>query len=695
MSLNSNSKLIDQAFSNVCDKLKNFDKQLNENFLQLTTNFDRFKFVWCIGFMHTELDSLFEKASFDPKDEPKAAAFRLKGNDSYKEKKFYEALLKYNQSIRQAPVKKSKKANTNTKEEESQEEGDNDLSMAYANRSAVFFHINEYELSLNDINTSFKFDYPIKLKQKLIERKVNCLFQLGRYKEIPVYLKSEASVDLNTMKDFLIKLDEIIKEEEDTTEQYRNKNKSLFQTYGNISFEIANKNNRMPNASNAITIDYSLDQGFFLKATKDIEIGDVVVDEKPYASVILGDQIETHCAECMVLLNLLKMNIANCRQCSRVQYCSSDCERAAWKSHHQYECKYFNLLADDSGITHMEWLALRIVLKAGLSYLKSMKPKLLLHEKNYENFKRDENSLKTLEEINEQYKSDAYLTVFNLITNSGLRPPKDLFRRAFVTLFMVKFLINTGYFGKPSKETADDACFIGGLILRHLQSISCNAHEVSRLKLSFKPGKAMQESAPIAIGAGIYSILSLFNHSCDPSVTRYFRGNRCQVRAIKGINKNEEIFDNYGVVFAVNEITERQEKLIGQYYFQCVCKACIEDWPKFDKLPSELHTLNLKLKCNECKKLKKPVAECADCQLEFDNLLLQQLAAQQSMKALLKFNLSTDIEDEPVQTKLEEIYESFCSYMKKLEQCGVKRPFQDYNIYQEALKQTINFINRY
>ena len=80
--------------------------------------------------------------------------------------------------------------------------------------------------------------------------------------------------------------------------------------------------------------------------------------------------------------------------------------------------------------------------------------------------------------------------------------------------------------------------YVGGLLLRHLQSVACNAHEVSRLALcdDVSDGARKQQQQPMAhafadgIGAGIYALLSMFNHSCDPHVTRTFRGSLCQVR---------------------------------------------------------------------------------------------------------------------------------------------------------------------
>jgi SET and MYND domain-containing protein 4 len=329
---------------------------------------------------------------------------------------------------------------------------------------------------------------------------------------------------------------------------------------------------------------------------------------------------------------------------------------------------------------------------------------LIDYENKYENSVRDETSLTEMLHAEAEYKSDSYLTIFNLITNSAVRKLNDLFRRSFVAFFLVKFLIKINFFEAESststttttispKKSIEHACFIGGLLLRHLQSISCNAHEISILKIEQEGLKAMATSYANGIGAGIYAILSLFNHSCDPHVVRYFRGSKCQVRAIRGIKKDEEIYDNYGVVYAVNSVEERREKLIDQYFFHCICEPCVKDWPRYAKIPNDLNVSNFK--CVECmtKSNKVKVGECPKCEIELDNLRLEQLAANQCLKTLLAFNRATNLEDQKIKNKIHDMFEAFCKYMQKLESYKIKRPFQDYNSYEEALKQCLNFIH--
>lgn len=343
----------------------------------------------------------------------------------------------------------------------------------------------------------------------------------------------------------------------------------------------------------------------------------------------------------------------------------------------------------------MEWLAMRIVMKATYKQLNSMKESLIAYEDKYErgDFIRAEQSIVPAEGVMKKYTSDNYFNVFHLITNSFLRRSHDLFRRSYIALFLTKVLIKSGFVSniKTVPELKESACFIGGLILRHLQSISCNAHEISQLYLNNEDRKPLEKAVSKGIGAGIYALLSIFNHSCDPHVTRNFIGSRCQVRMIRNVNKNEEIYDNYGVVYAVNPSDERQEKLETQYFFTCRCQPCRQSWPLFDKIPNDMRAINLK--CLDCKNDANAPRECSRCDNELDSVRVFQFLSEKAIGNLLCYRESIDLTETATQKKVALIYDSFCEYLQILDENKIKRPFRDVNDYQEALKQCINLIH--
>ena len=211
----------------------------------------------------------------------------------------------------------------------------------------------------------------------------------------------------------------------------------------------------MPNASSQLSIDYSFDRGFHLSASSDIQAGDLIVTERPFASILLPAYFKTHCYECQLAVDTRKMSLAFCRQCTNVTYCSPECERKSWsKSGHQHECAYIGLLsAPETGLGHMEWLALRIVLRAGWIYLAERRVDLEAYEIAYERrLGRNEAALFGADPFDELkiYKSDDYLRVFSLMTNSYVRKLNDLFRRSFVAMFLAKLLTRGEFFDSDS-----------------------------------------------------------------------------------------------------------------------------------------------------------------------------------------------------------------------------------------------------
>lgn len=86
---------------------------------------------------------------------------------------------------------------------------------------------------------------------------------------------------------------------------------------------------------------------------------------------------------------------------------------------------------------------------------------------------------------------------------------------------MARFLVNilkaSNYFIDDGLENdEDDINLIGSLILRHLQFLQFNSHEIFDL-LKTKENKVTQTAS---IGAGVYPSAALFNHSCNPSIVR-------------------------------------------------------------------------------------------------------------------------------------------------------------------------------
>ncbi len=75
-----------------------------------------------------------------------------------------------------------------------------------------------------------------------------------------------------------------------------------------------------------------------------------------------------------------------------------------------------------------------------------------------------------------------------------------------------------------------DKIAMGSVLLKHLQNLPCNAHEITEMELPLAGGGSSSGSGSGTardaiiheIGAAVFGTLSLLNHSCDPNVVRHY-----------------------------------------------------------------------------------------------------------------------------------------------------------------------------
>lgn len=72
---------------------------------------------------------------------------------------------------------------------------------------------------------------------------------------------------------------------------------------------------------------------------------------------------------------------------------------------------------------------------------------------------------------------------------------------------------------RVSETPNDREIAVAGLLLKHLQLLQFNAHEVFETRLGNE--HRFRGSRPLYIGVAIYPTVARFNHDCYPAVTRY------------------------------------------------------------------------------------------------------------------------------------------------------------------------------
>lgn len=137
------------------------------------------------------------------------------------------------------------------------------------------------------------------------------------------------------------------------------------------------------------------------------------------------------------------------------------------------------------------------------------------------------------------YKTDDYKNIYHLVSHEDKRTKQDFLHRAQMTIFLLKLLELSGFFGGKTREKpidlseiktmeigdlyGDDILLFGSLILKNLQILQFNAHEVFELQCS-KPRVGQyvikHDGKSVFLAGAVFPTLALFNHSCDPGVVR-------------------------------------------------------------------------------------------------------------------------------------------------------------------------------
>ncbi|KYN14829.1 PREDICTED: SET and MYND domain-containing protein 4-like [Trachymyrmex cornetzi] len=449
------------------------------------------------------------------------------------------------------------------------------LAYSYANRSAVLFKLGLYSECIQDIDRALALSYPDNLRVKLYLRKTECLMIMGNHSVEDTLKEAQHWLEKMSMNDtsrerLTAKLDVLHNK---TTQIKVNKNIKVKTEEAPALPIIKSHNNEVPCASDAVAIKYNERYGRHVVATRKIHPGEVIAVEKPYTLILVQENTQTHCSNC---LRVCWANIP-CNYCTYAMYCSEECRNIEWEKCHNIECDVFPAVLEYSTY-NLDLCSIRLTVLAlreagSIEELRAMVKEVDEHDDpRTKGFSRDG-----------KLHSNRYIGVYSLVTNTEKRSVSDLFKRSFDTSFFVYFLATrTVIFGAKLPEDLsglaknNDVTFIGSLILRHQQIIPSNMH-------SFGETQGLEY---LERGIAAMPFFSLINHSCDPNILRHSRPEHIVIYAMYPIEKGEQLLDNYGKHYAVMSKAQRQQKLFKQYYFICDCIPCQEDWPLYVELQS-------------------------------------------------------------------------------------------------------------
>ena len=462
------------------------------------------------------------------------------------------------------------------------ESGKNNLALTFANRSAALFHLEKYKDCLKDIEEALKAEYPEDLQHKLYARMGRCYFALNSI--------LQGTTNLDTAKK-LINISKLDYEQKDILrlkyQHYINegcKQKSPpNEENSSTHFQWKRELSKGPSATHAnlscaCKVIYTETKGRCIIADEDIKPGEVLLVEKPLASVIVSKENSKCCNYCF------KQSVAllPCLYCPIVRFCSKDCRAKALQSYHRYECGCLNVLT----VEEVPHEALRVVTTLGLDVLLKHRTKSLDQQASGSNVLSGCNA-------EGKYNANDYETFQHFAPNSEDIPVKWMTKFATSSFFLVKCLEKSHFFATISTEEKQDVfIYVASELLGLIQ----------RTKYITLGIDTIQKEGPFDnycrkhFGAGLYGTACLINHSCDPSAYGSFFGNLCVLRATRTIRKGEEVSISYGVKHGDDPKALRQIRLQANYSFTCTCIACVKEWP----LRREIVNDPPRFKCDKC-----------------------------------------------------------------------------------------------
>ena len=675
MESNLIKKLVDQLTCKLVEA--GVYEEFVTSFSKSSTNTERFQCVYKLPQAHTLIKV---KENYRPKSKKSAESWRAEGNKLFKAKKYQAAADAYTKSIILAP-------------------NDSDsLSLAYNNRSTTNFYMKKYGLCLQDIEMAFVHNYPENKRFRLHQRIGRCMYYMSQKEQaIRAFQETITTLDmaeicpkekatmLSDMQRAIDQCGSIQALPVDVSIQSFNRCHKGVPKLG------CDSSSEVPCLSDCVEIRLDGHGGRGLFAKRDIEVGETLIVETPFTSTLLKEFNFSHCQNCC---NRVALPLP-CKLCSGVVFCSMSCRDSAWKKFHWAECQVLESIQDVTG--DLSFLSCRMIVSAGLTVLDEIQEV------------QDETRVERDAGFDKEgvYHSNNYAAAYSLVNHDKQRTFQDLLSRTVAAFYYLKHLEFTGFFSEnknlcsevPDVGASGDCrpnqsnnqvtqslrqiYNVGGHLIRNNMMLPCNAHEVSEFLLNCD-SPAM--SATQELAAAIYPVLSLINHSCDPSVVRHSFGNICVARAIRSIKAGQELQDNYGALYPVMDLSTRQSHLLSQYYFTCQCEACVADWPQYFDIPNMLPVL----RCPSCDG-RVPIprdnnpekAKCVSCKKWQD--IQGPLMGLSKMEANFRQALTTVIEGDTS----EENVTTLLTFLRSAES-KMHRPWQDICDSQEAFKQCLN-----
>lgn len=383
--------------------------------------------------------------------------------------------------------------------------GSENIAFAYANRSSCFLKMKMYDKCLVDIELAKFSGYPEHLMPKLEKRRIECLD--------------------------LLKTDD-----------------RFHENAPQLSYDADEKFHGM---ANVLEMKYNSQFGRHIVAKSDIEVGKTVLLEEAFVTQLLfcTHSNSSMCETCTKPW----MNFIPCKQCSNVQFCSTDCMEK--NEFHKMECQgetsefydFESCLECTCESNQLKQNTTRAVLFGIKLY-----PDIEQLKSFVEDAIRDRHS-KVPQAMNDaQSKYRGFLQLFvkprlskKVVLDHSYIIYKELLSRDSI---------------KTKFDTQDKRNFLKHLVV-HCQ---CTVHSNSF--------NCVQQKS-------LFIIFSYINHSCASNLVYANHGNQMMCITVRPVKAGDQLYVNYFQPLAKNDPTVFELQQLGKiislnFSFKCQCEKC-------------------------------------------------------------------------------------------------------------------------
>lgn len=267
---------------------------------------------------------------------------------------------------------------------------DEDFSILLANRSAALYHMQKYDLALQDIELAEE-NYPKEMMYKLKERSARCHLANKHYEKalnafkygvhscfslISKFIRSftfrENITHLDSSKLPMEKRGKLEKDAQimikmlpQQVEYEKKMNKCSGEKRTANPLKIPTKLHK------SLEFDYNEQEGRFTKTNRNMKVGEEVLVEGAICATLMEKFSKSHCQQCFAR-TIIPLP---CPNCVDVVFCSKTCQNASIYTYHKFECGLLDTIWNSGSSINCQ-MAMRLVSQRPLSYFRNIRKEL-------------------------------------------------------------------------------------------------------------------------------------------------------------------------------------------------------------------------------------------------------------------------------------------------------------------------------